>query len=206
MLYARTTYVRPLRIGLFALTVFLAAAGPLARPIAVRAAAQAPDTSTVNYLPAVTLTDQYGKPVALDSLKGKPLLVSFIHTSCKGVCELMTAKMKAVAGDLGANGTKVTMVSISTDPEEDGPAQLMAYAKKENIADDGFVLLTGKPEAVKRVLALYRVNQDEGDNEMTHVSDLFLIAPDGHQVKHYHGLNIQAAKVAGDIQQTLADE
>jgi protein SCO1/2 len=206
MIHARTTYMRPIRIWLVVLTALLGVLGPVAYPIAVRAAAQTPATSTVNYLPDVTLANQYGKPVALDSLKGKPLLISFIHTSCKGVCELMTAKMKAVAADLGANGTKVTMVSISTDPDEDGPPQLMAYAKKENIANDGFVLLTGKPETVKRVLALYRVNQDEGDNEMTHVFDLFLIAPDGHQVKHYHGLNIQAAKVADDIQQTLADE
>jgi protein SCO1 len=206
MIHARTIHMRTIWAWLGVLAALLGVAGPLAYPSAVRAAAQTPDTSSVNYLPDVTLTNQYGKPVALDSLKGKPLLVSFIHTSCKGVCELMTAKMKAVAADLGANGTKVTMVSISTDPDEDGPPQLMAYAKKENIANDGFVLLTGKPETVKRVLALYRVNQDEGDNEMTHVFDLFLIAPDGHQVKHYHGLNIQAVKVAGDIQQTLADE
>ena len=206
MLHAGTIHVRPLRMWLAVLVALLTAAGAVAYPVGVRAAAQAPDISSINYLPDVILTNQYGKPVALESLKGKPLLISFIHTSCKGVCELMTAKMKAVAADLGANGTKVTMVSISTDPDDDGPAQLMAYAKKENIADDGFVLLTGKPAAVKRVLALYRVNQDEGDNEMTHVFDLFLLAPDGHQVKHYHGLNIQAAKVAGDIQQTLADE
>ena len=206
MLHAGTIHVRPLRMWLARAGGFADRRGSSGVPGRVRAAAQAPDISNINYLPDVILTNQYGKPVALESLKGKPLLISFIHTSCKGVCELMTAKMKAVAADLGANGTKVTMVSISTDPDDDGPAQLMAYAKKENIADDGFVLLTGKPEAVKRVLALYRVNQDEGDNEMTHVFDLFLIAPDGHQVKHYHGLNIQAAKVAGDIQQTLADE
>jgi protein SCO1/2 len=117
----------------------------------------------------------------------------------------MTAKMKDVADDLGANGPKVTMVSISTDPDDDSPAQLMAYAKKEDVAHDGFVFLTGKPEAIKQVLAVYGVNQHQGDNEMTHVFELFLIGPDGRQVRHYHGLNIQAAKVAGDIQHTLAD-
>src|ERR1700691_4354204 len=161
MIDAKTIYVRPIRIWLIVLMALLGIVGPVAHPAAIQAAAQTPETSTINYLPDVTLTNQYGKPVALDALKGKPLLVSFIHTSCKGVCELMTAKMKAVAADLGANGTKVTMVSISTDLEEDEPAQLMTYAKKEYIADDGFVLLTGKPGAVKRVLALYRVNQDE---------------------------------------------
>jgi protein SCO1/2 len=187
-------------IGVIGLTGYPSAAGAATQPASQQASAD-----STNYLPDVILTNQYGKPVSLASLKGKPLLVSFIHTSCKGVCELMTAKMKDVADDLGANGTKVTMVSISTDPDDDTPAQLMAYAKKEDVANDGFVFLTGKPAAVKQVLAVYGVNQHAGDNEMTHVFELFLIGPDGHQVRHYHGLNIQAAKVAGDIQHTLAD-
>jgi protein SCO1 len=183
--------------------------GVVGCPIALRAATQ-PATQTAsadstNYLPDISVTNQYGKTLSLASLKGKPLLVSFIHTSCKGVCELITAKMKSVANDLGESGTRVMMVSISTDPEDDGPAQLMAYAKKEDVADDGFVFLTGKPAALKKVLAVYGVNQSPGDNAMTHVLELFLIGPDGHQVRRYHGLNIQAAKVADDIRHTLAD-
>jgi protein SCO1/2 len=195
--------------GLTATLAIIGVIGFAGYPIVVRAAtqpaSQQASADTTDYLPAVILTNQFGKPVSLASLKGKPLLVSFIHTSCKGVCELMTAKMKDVADDLGANGTKVTMVSISTDPDNDGPAQLMAYAKKADVANDGFVFLTGKPAAIKKVLAVYGVNQHAGDNEMTHVFELFLIGPDGHQVRHYHGLNIQAAKVAGDIQHTLTD-
>jgi protein SCO1 len=206
------SYAFTLKQRLAGLVVNLAVIGligligyPATVPAATQPATQAARADTTNYLPDITLTNQYGKTVSLPSLKGKPLLVSFIHTSCKGVCELMTGKMKNVAGDLGANGTKVTMVSISTDPENDGPAQLMAYAKKEDVANDGFVFLTGEPTAIKRVLAVYGVNQRPGDNEMTHVFELFLIGPDGRQVRHYHGLNIQAAKVADDIQHTLAD-
>ena len=106
-------------------------------------------------------------------------MVSFIHASCKGVCELMTGKMKSVATDLGKNGAKVTMVSITTDPDEDSPAELKAYAKKEGVSGDGFIFLTGQPAAVKEVLQVYGVNQKPGENEMTHVFELFLIAPDG---------------------------
>ena len=195
--------------GLTAIVGIIGVIGLAGYPTVARAAtqpeSQQASADTTNYLPDVILTNQFGKPLSMASLKGKPLLVSFIHTSCKGVCELMTAKMKDVASDLGANGTKVTMVSISTDPDDDGPAQLMAYAKRENVVNDGFVFLTGKPASVKQVLKVYGVNQHAGDNEMTHVFELFLIGPDGHQVRHYHGLNIQAAKVAGDIQHTLTD-
>jgi protein SCO1 len=185
--------------------LFISVAGVAELPQVSRCATQAADAESYNnYLPDIMLTNQYGKPVPLASLKGKPVLVSFIHASCKGVCELMTAKMKSVASDLGKDGAKVTMVSITTDPAEDDPAELKAYANKEGVASDGFIFLTGKPAAVKQVLRVYGVNQKHGDNETTHVFELFLIGPDGREVRRYHGINIDAAKVAGDIQQALA--
>lgn len=196
-----------LSIRLALLALMTSVAGFVAFPLTIQCATQEPTAqSDVNYLPDITLINQDGQAISLASLKGKPVLVSFIHASCKGVCELMTAKMKSVAADLGKNGAKVTMVSITTDPGEDQPAELRTYAAKEGVAGDGFVFLTGKPAAVRHVLVVYGVNQKPGDNEMTHVFGLFLIGPDGREVHRYHGLNIDAAKVAGDIQQTLAHD
>jgi protein SCO1 len=206
MKYAIPTFIRKL-IRPAVLALMLSAAGFVVVPIAGQCATQAAAPSAhpdIDYLPNIPLLNQDGKPVRLGSLKGKPVLVSFIHASCKGVCELMTAKMKSVADDLGQDGAKVTMVSITTDPAEDRPAELKAYASKEGVAGDGFIFLTGKPAMVKQVLEVYGVNQKSGDNEMTHVFELFLIGPDGREVRRYHGLSIDAAKVAGDIQQALA--
>src|SRR5216684_7520342 len=43
----------------------------------------------VDYLPGMSLIDQNGKNVSLTSLKGRPVLISFIHASCKGACQMM---------------------------------------------------------------------------------------------------------------------
>jgi cytochrome oxidase Cu insertion factor (SCO1/SenC/PrrC family) len=56
--------------------------------------------STVNS-PASVLTDtklvdQNGNTVELSSLKGKPLVVDFIYTSCPGPCLMETAKFANV--------------------------------------------------------------------------------------------------------------
>ena len=58
----------------------------------------------VDCLPAITLIDQNGRDVTLSSLKGKPIVVDFIYTSCPGPCLLLTQKMA------------FTMVSITVDP------------------------------------------------------------------------------------------
>jgi protein SCO1 len=73
-------------------------------------------------LPAIKLVDQHSDPVQLSSLKGKLVLINFIYTSCPGPCLTETSKMAIVADRLGTKlGTKVTLVSVTVDPEHDGP-------------------------------------------------------------------------------------
>jgi len=48
------------------------------------------------------LVDQNGNTVALTSLKGKPMVVDFIYTSCPGPCLMETAKLENVALRLGS--------------------------------------------------------------------------------------------------------
>ena len=175
---------------------------------ALSAADEAPKSAAasanVDYLPKVQLVDQFGKPFTLSSVKGKPALVGFIHTSCQGACELMTAKMKTVAQDLDPNfASKVTMVSMTTDPSEDGPKQLAKYAKNQGTVGNGWVFLTGKPAEMKRALNLYGVAVSESEDEMTHVFELRLIGSDGHELHRYEGTDVKAAAIAGDIKSAL---
>jgi protein SCO1/2 len=161
----------------------------------------------IDYLPATDLVDQAGKNFSLATIKGKPVLVGFIHTSCGGVCQMMTAKMKSVAQDLKPSfASKLTLVSLTTDPHEDGPAQLASYAKAQNAQGRGWVFLTGKPADVQRVLKLYGVAADTSEDSMTHVFELRLIGPDGHELHRYTGSDIKAATIATDVKSALANK
>ena len=53
-------------------------------------------------------------------------------------------EMKRVARNLGPGfASEVTMVSITTEPKEDGSRELLAYAKAQGVNADGWVFLTG---------------------------------------------------------------
>jgi len=154
----------------------------------------------VDYLPPVNLIDQNGKPVLLSSYKGKPVLIGFIHTSCKGVCEMLTAKMKEVAQTLGTQfHSSVTMVSVTTDPDEDSPAQLLKYAKAQGVDAVGYSFLTGQTQQIDHLLTLYDVPEEGPDEATTHVLELFLIAPDGTAMRKYNGMSVSSQVLASDI-------
>jgi protein SCO1 len=190
-----------------AVWIATAATLALALPLVARAelgkAGQQAAASPADGLPKVSLTDQNGRAISLSSLKGKPALVAFIHTSCEGPCELITTKMKSVARSLGPGfKSDVTMISITTDPKEDGARELLAYAKAQGVDADGWVFLTGSPAAIRRLLDLYGVSAEDDDSD--HVLELFLLSADGVGLRRYNGVAAHSETIASDIKKTAS--
>jgi cytochrome oxidase Cu insertion factor (SCO1/SenC/PrrC family) len=157
-------------------------------------------SSTASYLPSITLIDQNSGAVSLASLRGKPVLVGFIHTMCKGPCEMMTAKMRSVASVLPPpSASDVTMLLITTDPSDDHPQQLRQYAKDQDLPSKGWILATGSHHNIRQVMRIYGVSHEDTDDSMMHVMKLFLIAPDGSVSHIYPGMKASPQAVALDI-------
>lgn len=154
-----------------------------------------------NCLPEVSLIDQHGASISLASLKGKPVLIDFIYTSCASTCPTLTAKMAAIAHRLGpAVGTDVTIVSISLDPEHDTPAELAKYAASHGADGNGWIFLTGPPAQIDQVLALFKLRRmREDDGTITHSVSAFLLGPDGHQIRQYNALDVSPEAVVADV-------
>jgi protein SCO1/2 len=151
------------------------------------------------------LVDQNGNAVALSSLKGKPLVVDFIYTSCPGPCLMETAKLANVALRLGSDlGSKVTIVSISVDPEHDGPKQLLDYSRQQGADEKGWYFLTGGPAEVDQALSGFKLSrQVEPDGSVGHLVDMMLIGPDGRLVREYNGEVVKAQDIVDDVKKTL---
>lgn len=76
--------------------------------------------------PVVTGTDQDGKTFSTSTLRGSYWLASFMFTSCQTVCPALNTVQADLAGAYASKGLR--FVSISTDPDNDTPEALRAYA------------------------------------------------------------------------------
>jgi protein SCO1 len=161
--------------------------------------------NTSDCLPAITLVDQHGQDVSLASLKGHPVLIDFIYSTCPGPCPLMTSRMAVVAKLLGHKlGSQVTFVSITIDPEHDRPAELEKYARESGADAAGWLFLTGTPAQIDRVLAIYHLRRTRNpDGTVNHAAASYLLGPDGHQVRQYQPLEVKASAVVADINRVL---
>lgn len=120
--------------------------------------------------PGFRLTTQEGVPLALASLQGKVVVVSFLYTACADTCPLLTTKLVGVQRALGdAFGKDVFFLSVSVDPENDRPDVLKRYAEALGCDLTGWAFLTGTAQQIRRVAHDYGVYvEKKADRDVDH--------------------------------------
>jgi protein SCO1/2 len=107
-----------------------------------------------------TLINQNNEPVALDSLIGKPLVMSFIYSRCSmpDMCPLIMKKIVQVQKGLKKEyKDKVFFAIITLDPEYDTPRVLREFGNYYRVDYDNLIFLTGKKDGVDYALNHFRV-------------------------------------------------
>jgi protein SCO1 len=156
-------------------------------------------------LPNVSVIDDHGRPVLLGSLKGKVVLLDFIHVGCPGVCTTLVSKFGEVADSLRPElGSKVVLLSVTNDPEHDRPEQLLALARKSEADLDGWLFVTGKPGDVDRVIKAFGVNNKRmPDGSPAHITQVFLLGIDGQKKHEYQGMLMKPQAVVSQIRDAM---
>ena len=107
-------------------------------------------------LPDVTLIDQYGREVALrqELLGDKPVFVEFIFATCTTICPVLSAGFASMQRKLGDDREQVLLVSLTIDPEHDGPEELRKYLDRYG-GKSGWDFFTGTREDIDLVMRAF---------------------------------------------------
>ncbi len=79
--------------------------------------------------PDFRLTDQNGKPLSLHSLRGRPVLVTFIDPLCRNLCPLEAQVLNDVVRR-AAPGDRPTIAAVSVNPWGDAAQNMQQDAAK----------------------------------------------------------------------------
>jgi len=122
----------------------------------------------ISLSPGFALTDQDGKRLTNEDLRGHLVLYNFTYTNCVAPCPPTSAALRAVQQQLSqinTRGVPVDLVTISFDPIRDQPAQLRAYATKLGADTTNWHFVSGTPLQLKNVIgggfgAFYQARAD----------------------------------------------
>ncbi|MDR3635800.1 MAG: SCO family protein [Isosphaeraceae bacterium] len=160
--------------------------------------------------PATRLVDERGARFALDELRGKAVVVSFVYTTCTGSCPATTQRLRLVAKalrDEGLWGEQVHFVSITLDPTRDRPEVLADYARLYKADLGAWHFLTGPPAQVADVIAAWGMWAKVGPSGvLDHPSRVFLVDPRGRQREIYNLEFLTPKAVVQDAKTVLREK
>ncbi|MDI7775988.1 SCO family protein [Asticcacaulis sp. EMRT-3] len=129
-----------------------------------------------------SLTDQDGKPVTQEILKGKWSAVFFGYTFCPDVCPLTLQNLAHTQALLGDKARNLQIIFITVDPARDTPANLKAYLDSNGFPKN-VIGLTGSQDAIDKVEKEYRATATKtgsGDSYgYSHTAVVYLMNPQG---------------------------
>lgn len=162
----------------------------------------------ISKVPGFQLTDQTGKPVTLDDLKGKIWAANFIFTRCKGPCPITVLRMQELNTKLKKARGDVQLVTFTVDPEYDTPEVLKAFGEQQGADSASWKFLTGMPDAIQKIVVtgLLQPIAKEPDGTPAHSTRVVLVDADGWLRGYQDGLDPEAVqKLMVDIGELLRE-
>ena len=108
--------------------------------------------------PDFSLINQDGIELSMEQLKGSPVILTVIYTTCPDACPLVLHNRDKIQKTLEpAIGEGATFLGVTVDPMNDTPEILKEYITKLDLNPVKLHFLTGSTETIRKVLNDYRI-------------------------------------------------
>lgn len=145
--------------------------------------------------PGFTLADQTGARFSLASARGRPVLLTFLDSRCKGMCPLEARELAAISRR-GFAATPLLVV-VSVDPWGDTARSEHSFATRARWRLP-WRWLSGSEQSLRRVWRRYGIDVKPTPTDISHSTGLYLIDRSGYERAGYLP-PFSGADVAGDL-------
>ncbi|MEK6531389.1 MAG: SCO family protein [Deltaproteobacteria bacterium] len=152
-------------------------------------------------IPGYTLIDQDNNALPLKGLMGRPLVISYIYTSCPHVCSNITGRLKqAFAIAKMKSGGDFTALSIGFDPDHDTPSVLKSFGARftDDFTKWRFATAGAKTiQALTKELGFYYERLPDGGFD--HMNLTTVVGRDGTILKQVYGMNFNQEELVNAV-------
>lgn len=165
----------------------------------------------ISKVQAFAFTNQDGKPVTQEIMKGKIAIVNFFFTTCTSVCPRMNNNLKPVY-EAFKNNPSVLLMSFTSDPKRDSAARLKRYADSMQVNTTKWMFITGSKDSLYRA-ARHSFKIDDPSNfvagdetDFLHTQFVALVNKKSEVIKIYDGIKPSEIKTMQDDITKLLNE
>src|ERR1700691_205046 len=150
--------------------------------------------------PPLALRNYLGRPVNIDSYRGRAVLVTFLYTNCPDICPLITASLHATLELLGSRASHVQIIAVSVDPRGDTPKAVAAFLARHKMTGR-MQYLIGSAHELARVWKAWGVGSERDASQpqfINHTGLVYGISASGRRTTIY-AANFIPAELAHDV-------
>ncbi|HWI21852.1 MAG TPA: SCO family protein [Baekduia sp.] len=123
-----------------------------------------------------TLSDEDGDPVSLSDYRGKPLILTFMYSTCQDTCPILASQIRQALDNLGS--AAVPALAVSVDPANDTESRAKRFLVEHQVIGRMKFLL-GSEAQLAPVWNAYGIAPETKENP--HGAWVILLDGDGRQ-------------------------
>jgi cytochrome oxidase Cu insertion factor (SCO1/SenC/PrrC family) len=143
-----------------------------------------------NLAPDFNLTDQFGHPVTLSSLRGHEVVLAFIDARCKTICPLTANIMYNARTHLGSSAaSQVMLVAVNANPTATSVAAVQSWSIEHGMLHQ-WLFLTGTAQQLQSVYRAYGIyDKVDSSGEAVHDPVMLIIDAKGREQLYFETFN-----------------
>ncbi len=134
-------------------------------------------------------TDQHGRPLSLADLRGRPLALSLVYTSCYDICSSLTLYLRDAVRvgreTLGPQGFSV--LTVGFDTAHDSPERMRIFALDRGVNDPDWHLVSADAATIRRLTDEVGFTWVASPTGFDHVAQVSILDADGKVVRQVYG-------------------
>ena len=143
--------------------------------------------------PDFELRDEQGDPVSMRSLRGSPVVVTFLYSHCEDTCPITAQTIRGALDDLGHD---VPALAISVDPPNDTPSSARKFLAEQR-ANGRLRFVLGSRSQLRPIWKGYGVTPQRITQE--HLARITLVDARGFQRVGYPVSQATPERIAHDL-------
>ncbi|MDQ3675449.1 MAG: SCO family protein [Actinomycetota bacterium] len=141
----------------------------------------------------IDLPDERGKLVRMSDMRGKPVVITFLYTTCEDTCPLTTDQIRGALDELGHD---VPVIAVSVDPVNDTAARARRFSFERQMTGRMRWVL-GDRGSLQRVWRAFGIQPQGEDTE--HSASTVLLDGTGRQRVGFSSDVLTSDALAHDI-------
>jgi protein SCO1/2 len=149
--------------------------------------------------------DQHGRPFRLSDLRGRPLALNMVYTSCYDVCTALTLYLRdAVKVGREALGTEgFSVLTVGFDAARDDPERMRIFGRDRGIDDPNWRLASADAATIRRLADEVGFTWVASPRGFDHVAQVSILDSEGRVVRQVYGEEIAPPALVEPIRTLL---